>query len=148
LSDLNLEVKITVAGGIEAVVLSAGHEESSWKVIAVDITTEGSRCFKCFANNVPAAKVCRPGTSHLSLDVVPGPDYRKVCKKCGNVTRSSTSSDVRPHTLVDERDIWQVTDVTEEDWETTEGEAADLYDKLMEMAGWKVTDKQKENDLT
>ena len=33
----------------------------------------------------------------------------------------------------DEREIWQVTDVTEEDFETTEGESVDLYDKLMEM---------------
>ena len=45
---------------------------------------------------------------------------------------------------VDEREICQVTDVTEEDFETTEGESVDLYDKLMEMVGWTVTD----NDLT
>jgi len=38
--------------------------------------------------------------------------------------------------------------VTEEDFETTEGETEDLYDKLMEMTGWTVTDKEKENDLT
>jgi hypothetical protein len=29
--------------------------------------------------------------------------------------------------------------VTEEDFETTEGETQDLYDKLMEMAGWTPT---------
>ncbi len=40
----------------------------------------------------------------------------------------------------DEREIWQVTDVTEEDFETTEGESVDLYDKLMAMAGWTVRD--------
>ena len=40
----------------------------------------------------------------------------------------------------EEREIWQVTAVTEEDLETTEGEAVDLYDKLMELAGWKVVD--------
>ena len=34
----------------------------------------------------------------------------------------------------------QVTDVTEEDFETTEGESVDLYDTLMEMTGWTVTD--------
>ena len=44
----------------------------------------------------------------------------------------------------DTREICQVTDVTEEDFETTEGEAVDLYDKLMEMVGLTVTD----NDLT
>ena len=48
----------------------------------------------------------------------------------------------------DEREIWQVTDVTEEDFETTEGETVDLYCKLMEMAGWIVTDEEKQNDLT
>ena len=48
----------------------------------------------------------------------------------------------------DERDIWEVTHVTEEDFERTEGEAENLYDKLMEMAGWKVTDKELDHDLT
>ncbi len=48
----------------------------------------------------------------------------------------------------DERDIWEVAHVTEKDFETTEGEAEELYDKLMAMAGWTATDKQKENDLT
>ena len=32
----------------------------------------------------------------------------------------------------------------EESFETTEGETVDLYDKLMEMVGWNVTD----HDLT
>jgi len=31
--------------------------------------------------------------------------------------------------VVDEREIWEVTTVTEEDLETTEGETMDLYDK-------------------
>jgi len=48
----------------------------------------------------------------------------------------------------DDRKVWQVTDVTEEDFETTEGETVDLYDKLMEMVGWNVTDTENENDLT
>ena len=47
-----------------------------------------------------------------------------------------------------EEEICQVTDVTEEDFETTEGESVDLYDKLIEMEGWKVTDIEKEDDLT
>jgi hypothetical protein len=38
--------------------------------------------------------------------------------------------------------------VTEEDFETTEGESVDLYDKLMDMTGWIVTDEGKQNDLT
>jgi hypothetical protein len=43
----------------------------------------------------------------------------------------------------------KVTDVTEEDFETTEGEAVDLYDELlMEMTGWIVTDEENKNDLT
>ena len=38
--------------------------------------------------------------------------------------------------------------MTEEDFETTEGETEDLYDKLMEMVGWKstVTDDENENE--
>jgi hypothetical protein len=41
--------------------------------------------------------------------------------------------------------IWQVTTVTEENLETTEGEVMDLYDKLMELSGWKSVDNEKEN---
>jgi hypothetical protein len=33
---------------------------------------------------------------------------------------------------------WEVAHVTEEDFQSTEGETEDLYDKLMEMVGWKV----------
>ena len=44
----------------------------------------------------------------------------------------------------DEREICQVTDLTEEDFETNEDEVVDLYDKLMKMSGWTVTD----NSLT
>jgi hypothetical protein len=36
--------------------------------------------------------------------------------------------------------------VTEEDFETTVGESVDLYDKLMEMAGWNVTDTGDHNE--
>jgi hypothetical protein len=39
----------------------------------------------------------------------------------------------------DERDIWEVVHVTDQDFETTEGEAEDLYDKLMAMTGWTPT---------
>jgi hypothetical protein len=39
----------------------------------------------------------------------------------------------------DERDIWEVAHVTEQDFETTEGETEDLYDKLMSMTGWTPT---------
>ncbi len=36
-----------------------------------------------------------------------------------------------------------------EDFEATEGETQDLHDKLMEVVGWKVTDKEeRENVLT
>jgi hypothetical protein len=35
--------------------------------------------------------------------------------------------------------------VTSEDFETNEGETEDLYDKLMDITVWKVTDN---NDLT
>jgi hypothetical protein len=40
----------------------------------------------------------------------------------------------------DERDIWEVAHVTEPDFETTEGESQELYDKLISgdsmMSGW------------
>ena len=50
--------------------------------------------------------------------------------------------------VLETRDIWEVTHVTEEDFETPEGEVEYLYVKLMEMTGWKVTDNENENELT
>ncbi len=38
--------------------------------------------------------------------------------------------------------------MTEEDFETNEGEVEDLYDKLIEIAGWNVTENENENDST
>ena len=47
----------------------------------------------------------------------------------------------------DEREIWEVTHITEEDWETTEGEDVDLLVKLLEMVGWSdVNDKDTEKE--
>ena len=48
----------------------------------------------------------------------------------------------------DETEIWEVAHVTEEDFETSEGASEDLYDKLMETSGWKVTDNENEIDST
>ncbi len=49
----------------------------------------------------------------------------------------------------DEREILEVSHVTEEDFETTEGTSEDLYDKLMEMAGGssQTTRMRKRTDI-
>ncbi len=39
------------------------------------------------------------------------------------------------HTRQKEREIWKVTNVTKEDFETTEGTSGDLYDKLISGDG-------------
>jgi hypothetical protein len=38
--------------------------------------------------------------------------------------------------------VWQVTDVTEEGFETTEVKEVDLLASLLELAGWEVNDKE------
>ena len=44
----------------------------------------------------------------------------------------------------------QVTDVTEEDFETTEGEGVDLLPELLDLTVWSEVqnDKEKEKELT
>ena len=49
--------------------------------------------------------------------------------------------------VADEREIWQVTDVTEEELGTTEGEEVDLLTTLLELEGLEVEDKEKKKDL-
>ena len=49
----------------------------------------------------------------------------------------------------DEREIWKVTHVSEEEVDTTEGEGVDFLDELLEMSGWpQVNDEETEKDLS
>ena len=49
----------------------------------------------------------------------------------------------------DERDIWEVTHVTEQELETTEGEGVDLLYELLDLVGWpQVNDDETEKDLS
>ena len=41
----------------------------------------------------------------------------------------------------DDTEIWQITHVTEEELETTEGEEVDLLSVLLELTDWEVYDK-------
>jgi len=43
----------------------------------------------------------------------------------------------------DEREIWEVTHVSDQELETTEGEGVDLLAELLELSGWaQVNDKE------
>jgi hypothetical protein len=44
--------------------------------------------------------------------------------------------------------IFLIQPQSEEDFETTEVEVEDLYDKLMEMTGWKLPENENENEKT
>ena len=48
----------------------------------------------------------------------------------------------------DQRQIWEVAHVSEEELETTEGEGVDLLTQFLEMVGWsEVNDNESEKDL-
>jgi hypothetical protein len=48
-----------------------------------------------------------------------------------------------------EREIWEVTHVSEEDLETTEGEGVDFLTELLDLEGCpQVNDEQREKDLS
>jgi hypothetical protein len=49
----------------------------------------------------------------------------------------------------DDREVWEVTHVCEEDVETTEGEGVDFLVELLDLSGWTlVDDEETEKDLT
>ena len=49
----------------------------------------------------------------------------------------------------DEREIWEVTHVSEQELETTEGEGVDFLAELLELTGWtQVNDNETEKDLS
>ena len=48
----------------------------------------------------------------------------------------------------DDREVWEVTHVREEDVETTEGEGVDFLAELLELEGWgQVDDEETETDF-
>ena len=48
----------------------------------------------------------------------------------------------------DDREVWEVTHVREEDVETTEGEGVDFLGELLEVVGWgQVDDEETETDF-
>ena len=71
---------------------------------------------------------------------------RQETTNLARIVENETGGEEDTEGAGDERDIWSVSHVTEEDFETTEGELEDLYDKLMEMEGWKVRDNENENE--
>jgi hypothetical protein len=49
----------------------------------------------------------------------------------------------------DDREIWEVTHVREENLETTEGEGVDFLAELLDLVGWsQVNDEEMEKDLS
>ncbi len=49
----------------------------------------------------------------------------------------------------DDREIWEITHVREEDLETTEREGVDFLVELLELTGWtQVNDEETEQDLS
>ena len=47
----------------------------------------------------------------------------------------------------DDREIWEVTHVSEEDLETTEGEGVDFLAELLDLEGWtQVNEEETEKD--
>jgi hypothetical protein len=49
----------------------------------------------------------------------------------------------------DDREVWEVTHVREEDVETTEGEGVDFLGELLELSGWTlVDDDETESELS
>jgi hypothetical protein len=49
----------------------------------------------------------------------------------------------------DDKEIWEVTHVSEEELETTEGEGVDFLTELLEVVGWpQVNDEKTEKDLS
>jgi hypothetical protein len=52
-----------------------------------------------------------------------------------------------PGGFQDDREIWEVTNVCEEDLETTEGEDVDFLGELLELVWWtQVNDEETEKD--
>ncbi len=47
-----------------------------------------------------------------------------------------------------DREIWEVTHVSEEDFETTDREGVDFLSELLELAGWPLKDEETEKDLS
>ena len=70
------------------------------------------------------------------------PEYKQVV----NVDEEDMVDD---EGVEEEREIWEVTHVSEKDLETTEGKGVDFLAELLELEGWsQVNDKETEKELS
>ena len=95
--------------------------------------------------------VCERMTERVELDRQEQED-RRVRQDVCIITQDES---VDEEDMVDDdgfqadREIWKVTHVSEEDFETTDREGVDFLSDLLEMVGWtQVNDEETEKDLS
>ena len=76
---------------------------------------------------------------------------RRVRQEVSNITQDESVDGegmVDDDGFPDDREVWEVTHVCEEDLETNEGEGVDFLAELLEMTGWgQVDDEETEEDF-
>ena len=68
---------------------------------------------------------------------------RRVRQEVSNITQDESVDGegmVDDDGFPDDREVWEVTHVREEDVETTEGEGVDFLAELLELSGWTLVD--------
>jgi hypothetical protein len=77
---------------------------------------------------------------------------RRVRQEVSRITQDESVDEedmVDDESVEDEREIWEVVNVSEKDLEGTEGEGVDFLADLLELVGWsQVNDKETEEDLS
>jgi hypothetical protein len=71
---------------------------------------------------------------------------RQVREEVSNITQDESVNGegmVDDDGFPDDRQLWEVTHVREEDLETTEGEGVDFPAELLELSGWTVVDDEE-----
>ncbi len=72
-----------------------------------------------------------------------------VCEKMTERVVFPRQEEVDDDGFPDDREVWEVTHVCEEDLETAEGEGVDFLSELLELVGWgQVDDEETENNLS
>ena len=71
---------------------------------------------------------------------------RQVREEVSNITQDESVNGegmVDDDGFPDDRQLWEVTHVREEDLETTEGDGVDFPAELLELSGWTVVDDEE-----
>ena len=114
------------------------------------LIADKKKMYRCADRVTVLGLVCEKMAERVAFARQEEEDRRVRQEVCNNSQEESGDGEgmVDDDCFPDDREVWEVTHVREEDVETTEGEGVDFLPELLELVGWgQVDDEETEKDF-